>query len=216
MWGTLEPTGSRNGSNARAFVVPDSAIWGACSNPLRVRLRTSNQWGRAGRRLGGPVFCVCGRRGVWASQPSRRWSAAQHGMGACGTCSISGGPRATFSRLCRFRGLILFRARGSCRSRVLRGKGARGSCFASSGPRGDLLTPMSLRGLNLSRARGSLHSRVLRGKGARGACFASSGPRGDLLTPMSLRGLNLPRARGSLRSRVLLVLQGTGSLNALR
>jgi hypothetical protein len=43
MWGTLEPTGSRNGSNACALVVPNSAICGACSNPSRVRFRTSDQ-----------------------------------------------------------------------------------------------------------------------------------------------------------------------------
>jgi hypothetical protein len=163
--------------------------------------------------LGGPVFCVCGRRGVWAGQPPRRWSVAQRGMGAC-ACFVSSGPRATFSRLCPFRELILSRARGSCRSRVLHGMGARGARFASDGPRGDLLTPMSLRGLTSSRARGSRRSRVLRGMGARDACFVSSGPQGDLLTPGPLRGLNLSRAGSPCRSRVLLALQGTGPLNA--
>jgi hypothetical protein len=132
-------------------------------------------------------------------------------MGACGTCPVSGRPRGDLLTLVPLRGLISFRARGSCRSRVLRGMGAHGARFVSDGSRGDLLTPMSLRGLNLSRARGSLRSRVLRGMGAHGACFASSGPRGDLLTPMSLRGLNLSRARGSLRSRVL---RGMGARGA--
>jgi hypothetical protein len=41
------------------------------------------------------------------------------------------GPGATFSRLCPFRGLILSRARGSCRSWVLRGMGARDARFVS-------------------------------------------------------------------------------------
>jgi hypothetical protein len=42
MRGTLELAGSRNGSNACALVVPNSVIWGACLNPSRVRLRTSD------------------------------------------------------------------------------------------------------------------------------------------------------------------------------
>jgi hypothetical protein len=34
MWGTLEPAGSRNGSNARAFVVPDSGDLGRLFEPV--------------------------------------------------------------------------------------------------------------------------------------------------------------------------------------
>jgi hypothetical protein len=167
-----------------------------------------------GQRLGCPVFCVCGRRGVWASQPSRRWLAAQRGMGACGTRPVSGRPQGDLLTLAPLRGLILFRARGSRRSRVLRSKGACRARLTSGGPRGNLLTPISLRGSILFRARGSHCSRVLRGKGACRARLTSSGPRGNHLTPMSLRGLNLSRARSSCRSRLPLALQGTGALNA--
>jgi hypothetical protein len=34
MWGTLEPAGSRNGSNARALVVPDSGDLGRLFEPV--------------------------------------------------------------------------------------------------------------------------------------------------------------------------------------
>jgi hypothetical protein len=66
---------------------------------------------------GRPRLFVCGRRGVWASQPSRRWLVAQ--------------------RMCPlfFRELTPSRARGSFRSRVLRSMGTRGACFTSSRPR---------------------------------------------------------------------------------
>jgi hypothetical protein len=56
-------------------------------------------------------------------------------MGACGAGFTSSGPRAAFSRMCPFRELISSRARGSCRSRVLRGMGTRSACFTSSRPR---------------------------------------------------------------------------------
>jgi hypothetical protein len=108
---------------------------------------------------------------------------------------------ATFSRLCPLRRLILSRARGSCRSRVLRGMGARDARFISGGLLGDLLTLVPMRGLTLSRARGSCRSEVLRGMGARDSCLVSGRPRGDLLTLVPMRGLTLSRARGSCRSR---------------
>jgi hypothetical protein len=164
--------------------------------------------------LGGPVFTFAAVEGSGRASP--RGAGQQHSVAwvLVVPALFQAGPGATFSRLCPFRGLILSRARGSHRSRVLRGMGARDSCFVSSGPRGDLLTPVPLRGLILSRARGSHRSRVLRGMGARDSCFVSSGPRGDLLTPVPLRGLILSRARSPCRSRVLLALQGTGPLNA--
>jgi hypothetical protein len=34
MWGTLEPVGSRKGSNARALVVPDSGDLGRLFKPI--------------------------------------------------------------------------------------------------------------------------------------------------------------------------------------
>jgi hypothetical protein len=34
MWGTLEPVGSRNGSNERALVVPDSGDLGRLFEPV--------------------------------------------------------------------------------------------------------------------------------------------------------------------------------------
>jgi hypothetical protein len=34
MWGTLEPAGSRNSSNARALVVPDSGDLGRLFEPI--------------------------------------------------------------------------------------------------------------------------------------------------------------------------------------
>jgi hypothetical protein len=34
MWGTREPMGSQNGSNARAFVVPDSGDLGRLFEPV--------------------------------------------------------------------------------------------------------------------------------------------------------------------------------------
>jgi hypothetical protein len=34
MWGTLEPAGSRNGSDARALVVPDSGDLGRLFEPV--------------------------------------------------------------------------------------------------------------------------------------------------------------------------------------
>jgi hypothetical protein len=34
MWGTLEPVGSRKGSNARALVVPDSGDLGCLFEPI--------------------------------------------------------------------------------------------------------------------------------------------------------------------------------------
>jgi hypothetical protein len=34
MWGTLEPVGSRKGSNARALVVPDSGDLGRLFEPI--------------------------------------------------------------------------------------------------------------------------------------------------------------------------------------
>jgi hypothetical protein len=34
MWGTLEPTGSRNSSNARALIVPDSGDLGRLFEPV--------------------------------------------------------------------------------------------------------------------------------------------------------------------------------------
>jgi hypothetical protein len=47
--------------------VPSSSltlvIWGACSNLLKVRLRTPDQYGRAGWRLAAPVFRICRFRG---------------------------------------------------------------------------------------------------------------------------------------------------------
>jgi hypothetical protein len=47
--------------------VPSSSltlvIWGTCSKLLEVRLRSPGQWGRAGWRLGAPVFRICRFRG---------------------------------------------------------------------------------------------------------------------------------------------------------
>jgi hypothetical protein len=79
-----------------------------------------------------PSFHVCGRRGVWASQPSRCWLVAQRGMGTCGACFTSSRPWRPSHARALFRGLMLSRAGGSCRSRVLRGMGTRGACFTSS------------------------------------------------------------------------------------
>jgi hypothetical protein len=132
-------------------------------------------------------------------------------MGACGACFVSNGPRGDLLTPVPFRGWTLSRARGSCRSRVLRGMGACGARSVSNGPRGDLLTHVPFRGLKLSRARGSCRSRVQRGMGACGARSVSNGPRGDLLTPVPFRGWTLSRARGSCRSRVL---RGMGACGA--
>jgi hypothetical protein len=133
-----------------------------------------------------PLISRAVRGGAWAapslrSRPSRGLgvpalealvsSTAWHGCSWYLPC-FQAGLGATFSRLCPFKRLILSRARGSHRSRVL--------C----------------------------------GMGARDARFVSGGPRGDLLTLVPARGLNLSRARNPCRSRVLLVLQGTGPLNA--
>jgi hypothetical protein len=52
-------------------------------------------------------------------------------MGACGACSVSSRPRGDLLTPVPFRGLKSSRARGSCRSRVLRGMGACGACSAS-------------------------------------------------------------------------------------
>jgi hypothetical protein len=71
------------------------------------------------------------------------------------------GPRGNLLTPVPFRGSKLSRARGSCRSRVLRGMGARDARFVSNRPRGDLLTPVPFRGLNLPRARSPCCSRVL-------------------------------------------------------
>jgi hypothetical protein len=49
--------------------------------------------------------------------------------------SLQAGPGRPSHARALFRELILSRARGSCRSRVLRGMGARGACFTSSWPR---------------------------------------------------------------------------------
>jgi hypothetical protein len=184
---------------------------------------------------GRPRLCVCGRRGVWASQPSRRWLVAQ--------------------RMCPFfRELTSSRAKGSCRSRVLRGMGARGACFTSSRPRATFSRRYPIEGC---------YRLEPRARAARGFCVAwvpavpallQAGPGrpshadipsravivwsqglvplegfarhgcpqcllyfkqapGGLLTPKSLRGLSLSRAGGPPRSRVLLAWQGTGSLN---
>jgi hypothetical protein len=52
--------------------VPSSSltlvIWGACSNPLKVRLRTSDQLGRAGLQLSAPSFASACFEGPWPSQ----------------------------------------------------------------------------------------------------------------------------------------------------
>jgi hypothetical protein len=56
-------------------------IWGACSNPSRVRLRTPDQWGRVGSQLSAPVFCICGFRGVSAVLALESLISTVHGRG---------------------------------------------------------------------------------------------------------------------------------------
>jgi hypothetical protein len=104
-----------------------------------------------GRAWTAPSFRVCGRRGVWASQPSRCWLLVQRGMGACGARFTSSRPWATLlTRVPSRRGLTLSRAGGSLRSRVLHGMGARGCLLYIEQVPGDLLTSISHRGLTSS------------------------------------------------------------------
>jgi hypothetical protein len=98
-----------------------------------------------------------------------------------------------------FRELTSSRAKGSCRSRVLRGMGARGACFTSSRPRATFSRRYPIEGCHLLGAKGSRRSRVLRGMGARGACSTSSGSRAAFSRRYPVEGCYRlePRARAA-------------------
>jgi hypothetical protein len=127
-----------------------------------------------------PSFRVCGRRGVWASQPSRCWLVAQR------MCPFFGGIDIVSSQ-----GLV-----------PLEGFAWYGyswcPLYIELAP-GGLLTPMSLRGLTSSGAKGSRRSRVLRGMGTRGACFTSSRSRATFSRRYPIEGCFRfePRARAA-------------------
>jgi hypothetical protein len=97
---------SRRARGTARMRVPSSSLTLRSAAPVRTRRGSGFEplISRAvrGRAWTAPSFCVCGRRGVWASQLSRRWLAAQRGMGACGACFTSSRPWATLSRACLF------------------------------------------------------------------------------------------------------------------
>jgi hypothetical protein len=114
------------------------------------------------------------------------------------------------------RGLTSSRAKGPCRSRVLRGMGARGACSTSSRSRAAFSRRYPVEGCFLSGAKGSCRSRVLRGMGARGACSTSSRSRAAFSRRYPVEGcfcfeLRVRPARG-----FSLLGKGPGHLNASR
>jgi hypothetical protein len=95
---------SRRARGTARMRVPSSSLTLRSEAPVRTR-RGSGFGPLISRAVRGgawaaPSFRVCGRRGVWASQLSRRWLIAQRGMGACGVRFTSSRPWATLSRAC--------------------------------------------------------------------------------------------------------------------
>jgi hypothetical protein len=123
---------------------------------------------------------------------------------------LQAGPGRPSRARALFRGLMLSRAGGSRRSRVLRGMGARGVCFTSSRSRAAFSRRYPIEGCPRFEPRA---------RAARGFYVAwvpavpalHQAGSGYLLTLISHRGLPLSRARGSPRSRVL---RGMGTRGA--
>jgi hypothetical protein len=59
MWGTLETAGSRNGSNARALVVPDFGDLRRLFEPVEGQASNLLSVGPCGLVLGRPRLCIC-------------------------------------------------------------------------------------------------------------------------------------------------------------
>jgi hypothetical protein len=112
---------------------------------------------------------------------------------------LQAGPGRPSHACALFRELILSRARGSCRSRVLRGMGTRGARFTSSEPRATFSRRCPFEGCHRLEPRARAARGVLRGMGARGACFISSRPRAAFSRRCPFQGCHRlePRARAA-------------------
>jgi hypothetical protein len=141
-------------------------------------------------------------------------STAWHGCLRC-LLYFKQAPGGLLTHVPFFRELTSSRARGSCRSRVLRGMAPAVPALLQAGPgRPSRVDVPSRAEIVMSQGLVPLEGFAWHGC-PRCLLYFKQAP-GDLLTSMSLRGLTSSRARGSPRSRVLLAWQGNGSLNALQ